>query len=96
MAAIVHEPVRADLGRRQFVGDVDRRLGPAELKRSQPAHVPDDDHAVLVDHDRLLPAVLLQRRRDFVDRALRDFARVFFVRQDFAQWADLDLHEADS
>ena len=96
MTTIVHEPVRADLRRRQLVGGVNRRLGPAELKCRQPAHMPHDDHTVLVDHDRLLPPVLLQRRRDLVDRSLRDLARVFCVRQDFAQRADLDLHEADS
>jgi hypothetical protein len=73
---------------------VNRRLGPAELKRSQPAHMPDDNHTVLVDHDRLLPPELLQGRRDLVDRSLRNLSRVLFIRRDFAQCPDLDFHAA--
>ena len=91
---IIHQSVCTDLRRRKFVGNVDWRLGPAQLKGAQPAHMPHDNHTVLVDHDRLLPAVLFQGRSDFVDRALANFARVFFEREDFAQRADLDLHAA--
>ena len=94
MATIVHEPVCTDLRRRQVVGDVDRRLGPAELKRAQPANMPHNYYAVLVDDDRLLPPIFEQGRGDFVDRALRNFARVFFEWEDFAQRSDLDLHAA--
>src|ERR1700689_4999879 len=42
---------------------MDRRLGPAELKCCQPAHLPYDNHALLVDHEsaavsRTLPRML--------------------------------------
>jgi hypothetical protein len=56
---------------------MNRPLGPAELKRRQPAHMSEDNHTVLVDHDRLQPTVLFQGRCYLIDGTLGNLARVF-------------------
>ncbi len=76
MAAVVHEPVRFDLGRRQVVGDVNRHLLQPQLLSRQKPRVAADDDAVFVNDDGLPPAKLLDARGDLVDRALRNLAAV--------------------
>jgi hypothetical protein len=60
---VVHQPVGPRLCRRQPAGNVHRRGREAQLARGLEPGVACEDHHVLVDHDRLPPAELLQRRR---------------------------------
>ena len=64
MTAVVHQPVRFDLRRRQIVGYVDRHLFEAQLFRREQSGVTADDDKILVDNDRLAPAKFLYRRSD--------------------------------
>lgn len=63
--------------------NMNRRLGPAELKSGEAADMSDYDHAFGVNHDGLSPSEFPKRSRNFVDRALRDLTSVAFV------WLDL-------
>ena len=71
VAAVVHQPVRFDLRRRQVVGDVDGNLLQPQLLRGQQPDVATDDDAVLIDDDGLPPAKFL----DATPRPCRSRAR---------------------
>ena len=68
---VVGDAVRLDLRRRQVLGHMDGHFGQAQLLGRLPAGVADDDHVLLVDHDRLAEAELLQGRGHRGDGARR-------------------------
>ena len=63
----------------------------AELVRCLEPHLPDDDNALFVHHDRLTPAELLNGPCR-VDGRLRDAACVLWIRFDFRERPVLNLH----
>jgi hypothetical protein len=70
MRAVVHQPVGAQLRRRQAMRDMHRHARHTEPLGRLVAGVADDDHHVLVDDDRLTPAELGQRGGDRGDSLL--------------------------
>ncbi|GIX05001.1 MAG: hypothetical protein KatS3mg114_0870 [Planctomycetaceae bacterium] len=70
---------------------MDRHLGEAELLGRLEPRVPDDDHAVLVNHDRLPEPELLNRPRHGLDGVVVE-PRVLVVGNQAVDGPGLDLH----
>jgi hypothetical protein len=73
------------------MGDVHRDLDAAEPLRREIARMPDDDHHVLVDDDRLAPTEFLDLCHDARHRLCR-VPRIAEVGRDPRQRDLLDLH----
>ena len=89
--AVIRDPVRADLLRRQVRQPDDRHLAQAQVLRRQQAAMAGDDLAVVRHHHRRRPAVLDQRGGDLGHLILGVGARVLRVRLQARERPLLDL-----
>jgi hypothetical protein len=92
--AIVGQAIGFGLRLAQSHGDMHGDSAQAEPLGGGEAGMADDDHARLVDHDRLAEAELAYRRRDFRNGLLGHLSGIALIRHDPAEFPFLDAHGA--